>query len=71
MNQEQVDQIILLLIKIAAIIVLIFNAGIGAILLRQISVMNSIVKVRGSIIITMIFLFLVVVVLSLVYAVLV
>lgn len=69
MTEEQLGEIFFLLVKILIIVVLIFNAGIGLILLRQIVTMNAIIKVRSPLIVLFVLAFIFVVMLSLLYAI--
>lgn len=71
MTEAEITDLFYLIVKIAGIVVLVFNAGAVLILLRQVSVMSTVVKVGSSLFGLMISLFLFVVILSLVYSVLI
>ncbi len=70
MTEEQLGELFFLLVRVLTIIVLIFNAGVGVILLRQIATMNAIIKVRSPLIIFLVTGFIFVVIISLLYAIL-
>ncbi|KKQ34764.1 MAG: hypothetical protein US52_C0048G0007 [candidate division WS6 bacterium GW2011_GWA2_37_6] len=70
MNNAELEKIVLMILKIAGIIVVVFNAGVGLILLRQAITMNNVIKVGGGILfITMILIFLLVTSSILLYAI--
>ncbi len=71
MSEQEITDLFYLIVKIAGIVVLVFNAGVVLILLRQISVMSTVVKVGSSLFGMVISMFLFVVVLALVYSILV
>lgn len=70
MTEAQISNLFFLLVKTLVILVLVFNAGIGLILLRQIGIMNSIIKAHSLLIRFLVIGLLVVVILALLYAVL-
>lgn len=47
MNDENVQAFFLLILRLSAIIVLVINAGIGLVLLRQLQTMNSVIRVQN------------------------
>lgn len=70
MTEDQIEDIFLIIVKAGAVVALIFNAGIGLILLRQLSTMNSVLKVKSTGATWFLILgFLLVVALSLIYAI--
>jgi hypothetical protein len=48
MTQTDIENIIVQLLKFAGILILIFNAGIGLILLRQIFTMNKALHIKSG-----------------------
>lgn len=45
MSNDALEDIVFMMVRIGLIVVIVFNAGIAVIMLRQISVMNSVIKV--------------------------
>lgn len=48
MSEAEIQDIFLLIVKVAGIVVLVINAGIGLVLLRQQQTMNSVIKVQNK-----------------------
>ena len=48
MNEQEVQNLFLLIVKVGGIVVLVINAGIGLVLLRQQQTMNSVIKVQNK-----------------------
>jgi|GEM_PF-4379139 len=70
MSNEDLEKLLLLLIKLAGLIIIVFNAGVGLILLRQVITINNVVKVKsGFLFLLMILIFLVVTSFLLLYAI--
>ncbi len=72
MTDTELEQIVFLIVKVAAVVVMVFNAGIGLILLRQIITMNAIINVESKFLMFIItFFFIVIVSLTLLYAIII
>ncbi|MBN1332109.1 hypothetical protein JW978_04540 [Candidatus Dojkabacteria bacterium] len=48
MSEAEIQDIFLLIVKIGGIVVLVINAGIGLVLLRQQQTMNSVISVQNK-----------------------
>jgi len=70
MTQSDINDIVLLILKIAGIITVAFNLGIALVLARQIITMNNVVRVKGGMfILAMVMFFVMIGIVSLLYVV--